>query len=53
MVDIHVYLDVLQKLLEAISVSVKDFGLVEIQFFWFSSWLSHSDRVNRKGSVEV
>jgi hypothetical protein len=34
-------------------VAIKDFGFVEVQFFWSSDWLSHSDSVDWKGSVEV
>jgi hypothetical protein len=43
MVDIHIHLNILQELFEAISVTPEGFGLVEVKFLCSINDLSHSD----------
>jgi hypothetical protein len=42
-VDIHIHLNILQELFEAISVTAESFGLVEVKFLCSINGLSHSD----------
>jgi hypothetical protein len=44
-VDIYINLDVLQKLFEAISVTIEGFRLVEVEFFCSVERLSHGSCV--------
>jgi hypothetical protein len=43
MVDVHIYLYILQELFEIVSVSIKRFGLVEVELFGSVDWLSHGE----------
>jgi hypothetical protein len=47
-VDVHVYLNILQELFEAISVAVKGFRFVEVKFFSSIDRLSHGECVSDK-----
>jgi hypothetical protein len=52
-INVHIYLDILQKLFETISVSVESFKLVEVELFESVSGLSHSKHMNNRLVVSL
>jgi hypothetical protein len=49
----HIYLYILQELFEVISVTVKRFGLVEVEFFGSVDWLSHGESLYNRLVVSL
>jgi hypothetical protein len=56
MIDVHVYLYILQEIFEINLVAIEDLGFIEVEFFCSVGGLcglSHGDRMDRKGLIKV